>query len=87
MGQREDDVEIARRQKLALSCRDPSLARLVLAFRAMPVTASNGEISITCVMGSISLWGVGRLNDARSNGRTRVQLTIKIWRTLPSEAQ
>ena len=41
----------------------------------------------SCLMGSISLWGVGRLNDAGSNGRTCVQLTIKIWRTLPSEAQ
>ena len=40
-----------------------------------------------CLMGSISLWGVGRLNDAHSKGRTRVQLTIKIWRTLPSKAQ
>src|SRR5207247_5658904 len=38
-------------------------------------------------IGSISLWGVGRLNDAHSKGRTRVQLTIKIWRTLPSKAQ
>ena len=38
----------------------------------------------SCLMGSISLWGVGRLNDAGSNGRTCVQLTIKIWRTLPS---
>ena len=33
----------------------------------------------SCFMGSISLWGVGRMNDARSAGRTRVQLTIKIW--------
>ena len=41
----------------------------------------------SCLMGSISLWGVGRLNDAHSKGRTRVQLTIKIWRTLPSKAQ
>ena len=41
----------------------------------------------SCLMGSISLWGVERPNDARSNGRTRVQLTIKIWRTLPSKAQ
>ena len=41
----------------------------------------------SCFMGSISLWGVGRLNDAHSKGRTRVQLTIKIWRTLPSKAQ
>src|SRR5205809_7105875 len=53
----------------------------------MAVTTRNGDLSITCFMGSISLWGVGRLNDAHSKGRTRVQLTIKIWRTLPSKAQ
>ncbi len=47
-----------------------------------------GVISFnSCLMGSISLWGVGRLNDARSVGRTRVQLTIKIWQTLPSKAR
>src|SRR5216117_3552561 len=58
-----------------------------LAFGTVAVRTCNGEISITCFMGSISLWGVGRLNDARSKGRTRVQLTIKIWRTLPSKAR
>ena len=41
----------------------------------------------SCLMGSISLWGVGRPNDARSKGRTRVQLTIKIWPTLLSKAR
>src|SRR6266571_5868630 len=41
----------------------------------------------SCFMGSISLWGVGRLNNARSKGRTRVQLTIKIWLTSPSRAR
>ena len=34
-----------------------------------------------------SLWGEGKQNDAHSEGRTRVQLTIKIWRTLPSTAR
>ncbi len=41
----------------------------------------------SCLMGSISLWRVGWLNDARSKGRTRVQLTIKVWRILPSKAR
>jgi hypothetical protein len=41
----------------------------------------------SCFMGSISLWGVGRLNDARSQGCTRVQLAIKIWLTWPSRAR
>jgi transposase-like zinc-binding protein len=43
-----------------------------------PRCGSDQTISYnSCIMGSISLWGVRRLNDARSKGRTRVQLTIK----------
>ena len=41
----------------------------------------------SCFMGSTSLWGVGLLNDACSKGRTRVQLTIKIWLTWLSGAR
>jgi len=41
----------------------------------------------SCLMGSAPLWGVERLNDARSAGHTRVQLTIKIWRILPSKVR
>src|SRR5262249_7457827 len=41
----------------------------------------------SCLMGSISLWGVGRLNDARSGAARVFQLTIKIWWTLPSKAR
>src|SRR5262245_54584344 len=39
MRQRENDMEITRRQKLPLSRRDPSLTRLILAFRAMAISA------------------------------------------------
>ncbi len=38
-GQREDDMEIGRRQELSLSGRQPVGAGLPLALRAMPVTA------------------------------------------------
>ena len=41
----------------------------------------------SCFMGSTSLWGVGWLNGACSKGRTRVQLSIKIRQTWPSEGQ
>src|SRR5437773_543643 len=87
MRQCEHDMEIARFQKLLLSGSDPTLACLGLTFGTVAIAAGNGEISITCLMGSIFLWGVESPNGARGNGRTRVQLTIKIWRTLPSKAQ
>src|SRR5207247_10356421 len=84
---RTHEGTVARRYQFLFPRLDPSLTRLRRTLGTMLVTTRNGEISITCLMGSISLWGVGRLNDAHSKGRTRVQLTIKIWRTLPSKAQ
>lgn len=48
MRQRENDVEITGRQKLPLSRRDPPLTRLILAFRAMAISAGvvgNGLIA------------------------------------------
>jgi hypothetical protein len=56
----------------------PAFGLVLVTLRAGAIAAANGEISISCLMGSTSLWGVGSLNDARSKGRTRVQLTIKI---------
>jgi hypothetical protein len=43
----EDNVEIASIQKFAL-------ASLRLTLRAVPVAAANGELPITCLMGSFS---------------------------------
>src|SRR5438034_11545529 len=80
-------MKIGTVEKFRLPVLKPLGTRQGLALGTVAVRTRNGEISITCFMGSISLWGVGRLNDAHSKGRTRVQLTIKIWRTLPSKAQ
>ena len=83
----KDDMKVLGLEKFRLPVFNPLGAGQRLTFRTVTIRTRNGEISITCFMGSISLWGVGRLNDAHSKGRTRVQLTIKIWRTLPSKAQ
>src|SRR5262249_45270640 len=56
--QTEHDMEVTGGQEFPLSGGDPSLACLRLTLGTMPVPARNGEISITCLMGSISLWGV-----------------------------
>ena len=39
MRQRENDMEITGRQKFPLSRRDPPLTSLILAFRAMAISA------------------------------------------------
>ena len=83
----KDDVKIFGVQNLGLPVLDPLGACEGLALGTVAVRASNGELSITCFMGSISLWRVGSLNYARSKGRTRVQLTIKIWLIWPSGAR
>jgi hypothetical protein len=49
----EDQVEIARRQKLPPPGAQPFLPCVGLAFWAMAISTCNGEISITCLMGSI----------------------------------
>jgi len=58
MRQREYDVEITRRQQLLFSRGNPTLARLALALWTVAIPTCNGDLSITCFMGSISLWGV-----------------------------
>ena len=59
MGQSEDHVDIAGGQKVPLARRQPAVARVRLALGTVPVAARNGELPITCLMGSIFLWGVG----------------------------
>jgi hypothetical protein len=58
MRKREHDMEISCRQKFPLAGGDPTLSRLALAFWTVAIATCNGEISITCLMGSTSLWGV-----------------------------
>ena len=55
---RKDHMEIGDIQKLGLPVLDPLRPRQTLAFGAVSIATTNGELSITCVMGSNSLWGV-----------------------------
>ena len=50
---REHDMEIFAIQKFSLTFFQPLGPGERLAFWAMPIAAGNGEISITCLMGSI----------------------------------
>jgi hypothetical protein len=57
MRKREDDVHVRHVEDLALARLQPALAGLRLALRAVPISAGNGELSITCLMESASFWG------------------------------
>ena len=45
-------MDVARREKFSLTRGDPSFAGTRLTLRAVPVATRNGELSITCIMGS-----------------------------------
>jgi hypothetical protein len=51
-------VKIGDGQKLCLPPCKPACTGRGLALGAMSVAARNGELTITCLMGSNSLWGV-----------------------------
>jgi hypothetical protein len=53
LGQGEHDMEVRYGQKLRLTLFQPSGARCSLALGTMPIAARNGELTITCLMGSI----------------------------------
>ena len=48
----EDQVIIAHRQEFPLPLVQPLFPRIGLALRTMSVPAGNGDLSITCLMGS-----------------------------------
>ena len=50
--QGEDEVHIVGRQQLAFPRLEPAPAGVALTLRAVPVSARNGELSISCLMGS-----------------------------------
>jgi hypothetical protein len=50
--QGEDDVEIRHGQQLSRTRGQPLGARIALALRAVSVTACDGELTISCLMGS-----------------------------------
>ena len=60
MRQGEYYVEVRNFEEFPFARGEPALARLCLILRAMPVPAGNGELTITCLMGSDLLWGVQR---------------------------
>ena len=66
VGYGEDNMSVRRRKQLGAPRGQPAVARLSLAFWTMPVSTRNGELSITCLMGSNSLWGVSRPLSDRS---------------------
>jgi len=45
-GQREDDVEVARGEKLLLTRSDPAFSSTRLTLWAVPISARNGELPI-----------------------------------------
>ena len=58
MRQCEDHVHIGDRQQFSNASGEPFIARVDLTLRAVAVATSNGELTITCLMGSNSLWRV-----------------------------
>ncbi len=48
----EHHMEVAGGQEFSFAGRQPTLACLGLALGAVPISAGNGELSITCIMGS-----------------------------------
>jgi hypothetical protein len=50
---REDHVKVRSGQQFLFPSGDPALARLGLTLGAVPITTRNGELSITCLMGSL----------------------------------
>jgi len=50
--QSEDDVDVASGQQLSCPRLEPAQAGVALTLGAVPVTARNGELTISCLMGS-----------------------------------
>jgi hypothetical protein len=53
LGERKYNVEIGDRQQFGLPLCQPLCARRCLTLWAMSVATRNGELSITCLMGSL----------------------------------
>ena len=58
MGQGEDNMDVARGEKFLTTRFEPTVAGVGLTLGAVPVTAANGEIPISCLMESNLYWGV-----------------------------
>jgi hypothetical protein len=51
-------MKIGDAEYFTLACGDPSPTATGLALRTVAIAAGNGELTITCIMESIWLWGV-----------------------------
>jgi hypothetical protein len=71
-GYSKNNMVVPDRQKLCLSLLQPFSFGKGLAFWTVTVAARNGELSITCLMGSAPLWGVQSVNSAHVQRRTRL---------------
>jgi hypothetical protein len=49
---REDHMDVTRREKLLAARCEPAVASSCLTLRAVPISAGNGELTISCLMGS-----------------------------------
>jgi hypothetical protein len=56
--QGEHHMKVRQTEQLLFPAGEPSLARLRLTLRAVSIPAGNGDVSITCFMGSICKWRV-----------------------------
>jgi hypothetical protein len=57
-GKREGQQEVGTGQEMAALFFQPAFGLLLMTLRATAVATGNGELSITCLMGSAPLWGV-----------------------------
>ena len=61
VGECEDKVDVWHRQQFFRPRRQPSFAGVVEALWTIAIAARNGELTISCLMGSLWLWGALRL--------------------------
>ena len=52
----KDQVQVRNGQELSLTSGQPLFAGIAETLRTMPVAAANGELTISCLMGSIWFW-------------------------------
>src|SRR5882672_8913598 len=64
--QGEDHVVVLHGQQIGLTRLEPAARGAGLALWAMAITTRNGVHSITCLMGSVFLWGEDATEQPRS---------------------
>src|ERR1700692_3755742 len=81
LGDGEDDVAIRHREQFLGPLCQPPIPSCGLTLGTMAVAATNGEISITCLMGSIFFWRVkwqsGVLQEAQRRFDSPLRLALQ----------